>query len=78
MGLSGPCQLKLMNRGSVRFPHLCDPRVNILKGYPLENLFQEKPSHRGLEEKLGTTAFATPIPQLEILMAKQLPNHNPF
>ena len=35
---------------------------DILIGHPLENLIQEKPSHGGLDEKLGTTASATPIP----------------
>ena len=35
---------------------------DILIGHPLENLIQEKPYHGGLDEKLGTTASATPIP----------------
>ena len=51
---------------------------DILIGYPLENLIQEKPSHGGLDEKLGTTASTTPIPFPESPKAKQQPNHNPF
>jgi len=51
---------------------------DILIGYPLENLIQEKPSHGGLDEKLGTTASATPIPCPKSLMAKQHPNHDLF
>ena len=51
---------------------------DLLIGYPLEKLFQEKPSHGSLEEKLGTSASTTPIPHLEILMAKLLPNQNTF
>jgi hypothetical protein len=35
---------------------------DILIGYPLKNLIKEKPSHGGLDEKLGTSAFATPTP----------------
>ena len=35
---------------------------DILIGYPLENLIQEKPSHGGLDEKLGTIASTTPTP----------------
>ena len=38
---------------------------DILIGHPLKNLIQEKPSHGGLDEKLGTTASANPIPCLE-------------
>jgi hypothetical protein len=48
---------------------------HILIGHPLENLIQEKPSRRGLDEKLGTIASAT---HLEIPMAEHLPNHNLF
>jgi hypothetical protein len=51
---------------------------DILIGHPLKNLIQEKPSHRGLDEKLGTSASATPILCLEIPRVKQQPNHNPF
>ena len=51
---------------------------DILIGYPLENLIQEKPSHGGLDEKLGTTASATPTPCPESPKVKQQPNHNPF
>jgi hypothetical protein len=51
---------------------------DILIGYPLENFIQEKPSHGGLDEKLGTTTFTTPIPCPESPKAKQQPNHNPF
>jgi hypothetical protein len=46
--------------------------------YPLENLIQEKPSHEGLNEKLGTIASTTPIPCPKNPKAKQQPNHNPF
>ena len=51
---------------------------DILIGHPLENLIQEKPSHGGLDEKLGTTASATPITCPECPKAKQQPNHNLF
>jgi hypothetical protein len=51
---------------------------DILIGYPLENLIQEKPSHEGLDEKLGTTASTTPIPCPASPMAEHLPNHDPF
>jgi len=51
---------------------------DLLIGYPLEKLFQEKPFHGSLDKKLGTTASTTPIPHLKILMVKQLPNHNLF
>ena len=51
---------------------------DILIGYPLENLIEEKPSHGGLDEKLGTTASATPTPCPKSPKAKQQPNHNPF
>jgi hypothetical protein len=51
---------------------------DILIGYPLKNLIQEKPSHGGLDEKLGTTASVTPTPCPESPKAKQQPNHNPF
>jgi hypothetical protein len=34
---------------------------DILTGHPLENLIQEKPSHGGLDEKLGTTTSTIPI-----------------
>jgi hypothetical protein len=42
-------------------------------GYPLKNLIQEKPSHGGLDEKLGTTTFAT---QSDILMAEHHPSND--
>ena len=44
---------------------------DILIGYPLENLIQEKCSHGGLEEKLRITASATPIPCPKSPKAKQ-------
>jgi hypothetical protein len=45
-------------------------KFDLLIGYPLENLIQEKPSHRSLDEKLGTVASATPISCPENLVAK--------
>jgi hypothetical protein len=51
---------------------------DLLIGHPLKNLIQEKPSHRGLNEKLGTAASATPIPCLKNPKVEQQPNHNPF
>jgi hypothetical protein len=48
---------------------------DILIGYPLKNLIQEKPSHGGLDDKLGKTAF---VIHLETPMAEHLPNHYPF
>jgi hypothetical protein len=51
---------------------------DLLIGHPREKLFQEKPFHGGLDEKLGTTASAIPIPCPKRPKAKQQPNHNPF
>ena len=48
---------------------------NLLIGYPLENLFQEKSSHGSLSEEFGKTASAT---HPENLMAEHYANHNPF
>ena len=47
----------------------------LLIGYPLENLIQEKYPHGSLNEEFGKTASAT---HLEIPMAEHLPNHDPF
>jgi hypothetical protein len=33
---------------------------DLLIGYQLAKLFKEKPSYGSLDEKLGTTTFATP------------------
>ena len=35
--------------------------LDLLLGYPFEKLFQEKMSQGSLSQKLGKTAFATPI-----------------
>jgi hypothetical protein len=51
---------------------------DILIGYPLKNLIQEKPSQGSLNEKLEETTFATPISCLENPMAKQHSNHDQF
>jgi hypothetical protein len=51
---------------------------DLLIGHPLENLIQEKPSHGGLDERLGTFASATSILCLESPKAKQHPNHDVF
>jgi hypothetical protein len=51
---------------------------DLLIGHPHEKLFQEKPFYGGLDEKLGTTASATPIPCPEHSMMKHLPNRNLF
>jgi hypothetical protein len=51
---------------------------DILIGYPLENLIQEKPFHGGLDEKMGTAASATPIPCPASPMVEHLPNHDLF
>jgi hypothetical protein len=51
---------------------------DLLIGYPLKKLFQEKPSYGSLDERLGTTTFANPIPCPERPKAKQQPNHNPL
>jgi len=53
-------------------------KFELLIGHPLENLIQEKPSHGGLDEKLGTIASATPILCPKNPKAKQQPNHNSF
>ena len=50
----------------------------LLIGHPLDKLFQEKPSHGGLNEKLGTTASTIPIPCPKSPKVKPQPNHNPF
>ena len=44
----------------------------------MENLVLEKPSHGGLDEKLGETIVATPIPYPKSPMEKQHPNHDLF
>jgi len=51
---------------------------DLLIGYLLDKLIQEKPSYGGLDEKLGETAFAIPIFHPEVPMAKQHPNHDQF
>ena len=51
---------------------------DLLIGYPLENLIQDKPSQGSLDEKLGTTASTTPILCPKSPMAKHIPNHDPF
>jgi hypothetical protein len=51
---------------------------DLLIGHPHEKLFKEKPFHGRLDEKLGTTASATPIPCPKNPKAKQQPNHNMF
>ena len=48
---------------------------DILIGYPLENLFQEKPSHGSLNEEFGKIASAS---YPEIPMAKHHPSHYLF
>ena len=48
----------------------------LLIGYPLENLLQEKSSQGSLNHDTGKTAFATPISCPEIPMAKHLLDHN--
>jgi hypothetical protein len=49
---------------------------DILIGYPLENLIQEKSSHKELDEKFGKTASAIPNLHSAIQMPKHNPNHN--
>ena len=49
---------------------------DLLIGHPLENLILEKPSHGGLDEKLGTTASATPIPRPKSPKAKYQTNND--
>jgi len=51
---------------------------DLLIGYPLDKLFQVKPSHGSLNEELGETVVATPIPYPKSPMVKQHPNHDPF
>jgi hypothetical protein len=46
----------------------------LLIGHPLDNLFQEKPSHGSLSEQFGKTASAT---HLDNPMAKRCPNNDP-
>ena len=53
-------------------------KFDILISYPLENLIEQKPFHGGLDEKLGETIVATPIPYPKSPIAKQHPNHDPF
>jgi hypothetical protein len=40
----------------------------LLIGHPLDNLFQEKPSHGSLSEEFGKTAFATQIAQWQSII----------
>ena len=51
---------------------------DLLIGYRLDKLFEEKPSHGSLDEKFGKTTSAIPIFYPEIPMAKHHPNHDPF
>jgi hypothetical protein len=51
---------------------------DLLIGYPVEKLFQVKPSDGSLDEKLGITTSATLIPCPISPMAKHIPNHDPF
>ena len=51
---------------------------DLLIAYPFEKLFLEKPSHGSLNEKLGKTAFTTPISHPESPMAKHHLNHDRF
>ena len=48
---------------------------DLLIGYPLNKLFQEKTSHGSLDEKFGKTAFAT---HSDSPMMVQHPNNDPF
>jgi hypothetical protein len=50
----------------------------LLIGHPLDKLIQEKPSHGGLDEKLGIIASTTPISCPKRPKVEQQPNHNPF
>ena len=45
----------------------------LLIGHPLDNFFEEKPSHGSLSEELGKTTSAT---HLDIPMAEHHPNHD--
>jgi len=51
---------------------------DLLIGYPLENLFQEKSSQGSLNYESGETALTTPISHPESPMAKHHLNHNSF
>ena len=46
---------------------------DLLIGYPLDKRFQVKPSHGSLNEELGETVVATPIPYPKSPMVKQHP-----
>ena len=48
---------------------------DLLIGYPLDKLFQEKYPHGSLTKKFGKTASVT---HLEIPKAEYLPKHSPF
>jgi hypothetical protein len=51
---------------------------DLLIGYPLDKLFQEKPPHGSLDEKFGKTAFTIPIPYPKSPMAEHHPKNNSF
>jgi hypothetical protein len=51
---------------------------DLLIGYLMDKLFQEKPFHGRLDEKLGTTTFATPILCPKCPVAKHILNHDRF
>jgi hypothetical protein len=51
---------------------------DLLLGHPLENFILGKSYHGGLNENVGTTTSATPIPCPKIPMPEHLPNRNPF
>jgi hypothetical protein len=54
------------------------PEFDLLIGYPVEKLFQEKPSHGSLVEKFGKTTSTISIFHPKIPMANHNPNHNPI
>jgi len=51
---------------------------DILVGYPLENLIQEKPSHGGLDENVGNSTFATHTSCPVSPLAKHHLTHDPI
>ena len=50
----------------------------LLIGFPLENLLQEKSSQGSLSYEFGETAFTPPITYLEIPMVEHHDDHNLF
>ena len=64
------------NRGQIRLSYISN--FELLIGYPLENLLQEKSLQGSLNHDSGKTTFATPISCPETPMVEHHLDHNPL